>query len=385
MALYLAGYKDNPITYADAPVIISPGLGRTWKGDHWEGSYNPWLVTPPRNFGENIASIQGFFYVPPPNDIFVLWTYTNITDWPGWEVKYYHFDAGTGEVVNTVSAGSVFGTVYISSIEFGDLGHAYVTWSSSTSCSQINWQTGANESSLWSIDPYYGGWSQRRIFSNILVNKQQNRILGVQYPLIEVWKDIFGTPTIDFSIRIGNTVKDLAYESNNYGWVLMSDAQILKIAWGESSMRLEMASSVQAFNATDLGYYLAYDSSRKRLAVYRWMPDATDGSSRSRIEFYETIPKPQYLLDPVPITSHDSGEYVKFVSKVIGSMGEGFAGATADVELVAPNNHGKVLSPTALSGVVGDINVSYEAPQVAATDTLQLTVEYTDDMTTEGG
>ena len=379
MALYLSQYIDNPLSYNLWPGFYNPDPGYVWD------KYNPYLRTLPRIYDESITSIKGFFYVPPPKDIFVLWTMGVQTTWPSWNINYWRFDGQTGAFIERSGSDDELSFTYIGSVEWGDFGHLYATLGSTTNLYQINWETGALEGSSWMISPY--SWNPiRRIFSYYMVNRTNDKILAQNYPYLEIWKDVYsGTPTREWYMKLPTGVKDLAYESNNYGWVLMDNGGILKVDWN-TKRRVELFSSIQAYNPTDKGNYIAYDSLRKRLACYRWLSDATNGAAQNRIEFYETVPKPQILTSPVPVTRHRANDYVKLSANIVGSVGEGFAGASAIVELVSPGNHGQVISPNANSGKAGDIAISYKAPntEITVEDTIKLTVNYEDDITIEG-
>jgi hypothetical protein len=369
MSLYLTQVKENPLSYALWPGYVNPDPGYVWD------KYNQYLHTPPRIYNESITDISGFTYIPPPRDMFVLWTMSNIAQWPSWSARSHYFDAQTGELI---SQQNFVAQSYITSIEVGDLGHSYCTFAHTTDCAQKNWETLADESAIWHIHPYRGNFNPSRIFGNLIVDRQNDKILAVAFPNIDIWTGVTrGTPTLVWSMRTANTIRDMAYESNDYGWILTTNGHIYKIDWNKYK-RLEMVSSVQAYNPTDKGYYLAYDQKRKRLAVYRWMPDATDGAARNRIEWYETVPKPVFVTEPVPVNRHRTGDSVRFVSNVIGDLGEGFTAISGEAELVAPNNHGAVISPNVVSGAVGEVNIAYQAPEEAATDTIKLTVEYPD-------
>lgn len=372
MALFLSQYVDNPLTYSLWEGYSNPDPGYVWD------KYNQWLHTPPRIYSETVSYLRGFFYVPPPRDILVLWGWTTQSVWPGWGVYAWYFDAATGEFLERAD-GNIFGIHYSNSVEWGDLNHLYATRNETTDCFQLNWLTFAEERAAWSISPY--SWNPKRVFSHILVDKQNDKILGASYPRLDIWSGVTrGTPTLDFSMKLPTTVKDLAYENNDYGWLLLTDGQILKMDWNQYK-RIEMASSIQSINSEDRDYLLAYDSYRKRLSVFRLMEDAVDGAARNRIEFYETVPKPMFLTEPVPVSRHHAGDFVKFKANIVGDMGEGFSGGMGQVSLVAPNNHGRVLSTSIVSGIAGDFNISYQAPATEETETIRLQVEHDDDIT----
>jgi hypothetical protein len=376
MALYLSQTKENPIVYPLWPGYSNPDPSYVWD------KYNPFLHTAPRIYDETLTSVTGFTYIPPPRDIFVLWTMLNISRWPSWEARSYYFNAQTGDYI---SQQAFVAQSYITSIEIGDLGHAYCTFASTTDCAQKNWETLADESASWKIRPYRGNFNPGRIFAAILVDRQNDKLLGYQVPNLDIWTNVTtGTPSLSWCLRQPLGLKDLAYESNDYAWLLCSAGEIIKLDWNKNK-RIELVSSIQNANPTDRGYSLAFDQKRKRLAMFRWMPDATDGAARNRIEFYETIPKPRYITEPVPITRHRTNDAVRFRSNLIGDVGEGFSGATGEVSLVAPNNHGSVVSPAVLSGALGEIEMVYKAPDDIATDTIKIETTFTEDITLEGG
>jgi hypothetical protein len=377
MALHLVQYTNNPLTYPifercwESPPSVWPlpaSIGSTIN--------NPFLVTCPKQCSRSLRTVSAFFYVGPPDDMYVLWGLNYEVRWPGWSIMKWYFDASTGILKEASDMG---GYIFVTTAEIGEFNHVYATFGSTTDCWQINYKTAANESSSWCIHPY--GWNPKRIFSNLVVNRQNDRIIGVQYPYLEIWDNVTSiTPTRTFQMRLPYSIRDMAYESNQYVWAISTNGQIYKIDWKDNK-RIEMLSSIQ-ITPSDKDYFAAYDTYRKRLCIFRWMEDATDGSAQNRIEFYEAVPKPACLIAPVPITRHRSGDFTKFVAKIVGDMGEGFGGATGTASLVSPNNHGKILSPTVLSGITGDFNISYQTPntEISVIDTIKLEVELPEDI-----
>jgi len=366
MSLYLTNSKVNPLAY------------KLWDGTSPLIHYNEYLVTLPRLYMEELLSICGFYYSGPPDDCFYLWTLHNQYYWPSWSVNRYKFDAATGNLLERFDAQSIFSVVYIDSVQLADLNHCYATWRNTMMVGQVDNTSLADQGSQWSFNSW--NWTPQRHFDRYVVNRVTDTVLGSSGFVLEIWTDVRGTPRQIYGQKLPTTVSNIAYESNEYAWVLLSTGQILKVNWG-TNPRVEMFSSIQSPDPTDRQRLLAYDSLRRRLAIYRWKPNASDGSAQSQIDFYQTIAKPFALTAPVPVNTCRAGGITQFVANVTGSMGEGFVGQQGVVSLVSPKNHGVILSPNPVSMMNGSMLISYQAPSSPYDEEIQLDITFSDTIT----
>ena len=196
------------------------------------------------------------------------------------------------------------------------------------------------------------------------MNPRPARIPASQHPN-ESLAERFGI------LRLPNLISSLCYESRKYCWVITTDGVILKANY--LIPRWEMISTVQNPSPDTLKYLIAFDTKRNRVVVLRIRPDAADGACQIQLEFYYPMVKPAYLTQPVPVSSLRSGSRVILAANLIGDAGEGLTPYTVSGAMVAPVE-GYLATPFSGTEMDGRVCFQYQAPDIACTETLQLSV-----------
>jgi hypothetical protein len=340
----------------------------------WSGAppaYNPYLVTPPRIYPESVIRISHFYYDPGRNQ-FHLWVQLAITAWPSWAVRRYDFDA-EGICLGYTSMG-IWPTSWVNHGVLGSYGSVYATWNSNYTITEMNILNMWPDTGMWSINP--SQWNPSSIFSYALVNREDNLIVGVTSWYLQIW-DISGTPTLLKKLRLPYTLGYLCWESREICWIITQNGLVGKINYQRTNPRWEMLSSVQNPEPSALGYSIAFDTKRNRIAVLRWLPDAADGACRIQLEFYRPLYRATGLTDPVPVSPLRTGKIVSFVSQLYGTNGEGVTTSLMNGELQAPAA-GTLLNPGIWSDLSGAANFRYQAPAAPASEVLAVSATVTD-------
>lgn len=354
-------YPDNGQCYANPPAGM------------W--NYNRQLLTCPQHFHQSISTVNNFFY-EPGNDKLIAYITLATTYWPSWDIERYEFSAESGAWLNradvfakraALSANAAFWTGYGS---VGSFNKVYA-------CSR------AGVGGLMEIDPINGGqvdggwsgntyaWNPQSIYTFCLVNRNDAYFVGASNWFLEIWKNLGASPCKVTALRLPNTISYLCYESRNYCWAITHDGVILKADY--RIPRWEMISTVYAPTADTRGYYLAFDTTRKRVVVLRWLADGADGACRLQLEFYYPMVNAGQLTQPVPVTSLRAGTRITLAAHLIGEAGEGVTPYNVKGALVGPAA-GRLVNPFSGTELNGRVCFQYQAPSEACTETLQLNI-----------
>jgi hypothetical protein len=188
---------------------------------------------------------------------------------------------------------------------------------------------------------------------------------------LDCWRNISTTPERFAQLRLPNILNYLAYESQNYCWVITQDGVILKADY--QIPRWEMISAVTDPETDTIKYYIAFDTKRHRVIVFRHRPDAADGACQNQLEFYYPMVKPAQLTQPVPVSSLRDGKQILFVAHLIGDAGEGMTPYTV-LGSMSDALAGTLVTPFSGTESNGKVCFKYEPPTAGCVNTLQLTV-----------
>ena len=357
MALY-------PIS-TQAPCIIY----HPWDGVGPLIHYNDYRVTTPRIYDESLNSIRHFFY-DPGADKLVGFAQFNTYKWPSWAVWRYEWDPISGADLNRIPS-NIFAMSWANRAGAGSYNAIYTTWNTNYKISQVNASTLAPDSGMWEIDPWT--WNPQRVFNFAVVNRENKVIAGIAFWYLETW-DISGTPTLKGQLRLPQSTGYLSYEDRRHCWIITQNGLIAKANY--QIPRWEMLSSVQDPSPDAITYLCAFDTKRKRLAVFRQRPDAEDGACQCQIEFYYPLYRVAGLTEPVPVSRLRAGDLVRFVAHLYGDTGEGVASYLLNGELLEPVT-GQLLTPVSGAELCGGSIFRYRAP-AACTDTLKISATITD-------
>jgi hypothetical protein len=357
-------YKDNKTCYPP------PGPPQ----QNW--AYNRHLITCPRHYRQTTSDVANFFY-EPGNDLLVAHIILDTTYWPGWDARRYEFSPDDGSWLNRDAVLSreadtfigIWGAAWTAKATMGSFNKIYACRKSETKIREVFWKTAEPPENGWWVDPYT--WNPKSTYFYAVVNRVDELLAAISSWTLDCWCNIGTTPRRYAQLRLPNVPGYLAYESRNYCWVITKDGIILKADY--QIPRWEMMSSVQNPTSDAKGYYITFDTKRKRVVVFRWRQDAADGACQNQIEFYYPMVSPAVLTDPVPVTSLRAGRRIELVSHLIGSAGEGLTPYTVEGEMVPPVE-GRLLTPFTNTERNGRISLHYQAPDYGCTETLALKV-----------
>jgi hypothetical protein len=343
--------------------------------------YHRELITCPRHFQQTTLAVPHFFY-EPGNDRLVAQILLNTTYWPSWDARRYEFDPDTGSWMNRDSVlnrdddswTGIWGASWTGAATMGSFNKIYACRNSETKIREISWRTAVPIDNGWWVDPYT--WNPKSIYNFAVVNRVDNLLAAAASWTMDCWANIGATPERFGQLRLPNVLNYLAYENRNYCWGITKDGVIVKADY--QVPRWEMISTVQDPTDDARGYYLTFDTKRKRVVVFRWREDAADGACRNQLEFYYPMVSPARLTKPVPVTSLRAGKRLVFVSHLIGDAGEGLSPYTVEGEMAAPVE-GRLITPFTNTERSGRAAFQYQAPDSDCIETLRLrtTVEET--------
>lgn len=355
MSLYPIKSASNVVPYNVWNGVI-PGYG----------GYNSYLRTPPRIYDASLTSITSFYY-DANYDQYILHGWGAKLWWPGWFTGRWAFNAETLEFVSYGDT-SFWVEAYTAGVEVGSFGKIYACRIDSRLINEVDTYT-LIPTGGWNTNPpdWGGGW-----FSCAIVNRQDGIIGATAGKEFQTWD--FVNHQLLNRIQLPGAVADLSWQDRECCWAIGSDGTITKLNYKKGTV--EVLTSVQN-TMPGVQFALAYDVTRMRLGVFRYVPDAVDGHNQCAIELYRPIPRAATLTKPVPVTSLKNGAEILFSAHLVGDRGEGISPYTINVDLAEPKN-GRVLTNIAHSGANGGIDFSYKAPDETVTDTVELTATITD-------
>jgi len=330
-----------------------PYTGSGYLGIVW----NPWLITPPRIYPENVLSIPHFFY-EPSNDYIVAYIWFNCIEWPGFTFECLVWRASDFSFVGRATAGYIAGQ-WANHAGVGSYNKIYTTQKVSTEVQEVPWNSLWWLSGMWKVDPYT--WTPPSTYIYAVVNREDRLFVGIAGGMLDVW-DISGTPTRRSRLRIsGPYLGYLTYENRDYCWIITSTGEISKANYRRDPPRWEMFSTVQDPTPDAINYLITFDTRRKRVIVLRQLPDAVDGACRSQFEIYYPMYKVVGLTDPVPVSRIRAGDKASFVAHLYGDNGEGVTPFVIDAEMTPPVE-GVLLNPFSTSELNGSTSFRYQTP-----------------------
>lgn len=343
-----------------------------YQGQLW---YNGRLVTCPRHYRQTVTDVPHFFY-EPGDDKLIAHILLATTYWPGWDARRYEFSAETGEWLNRDSVLNreddsfigIWGAAWTHHATMGTYNKIYACRKTETAIREITWRTAEPVENGWWVNPYT--WNPQSVYNFAVVNRVDNCLAGVSSWTLDCWRDITGTPKLFGKLRLPNTLTYLAYESRRNCWGITRDGIIVKADY--QIPRWELISTVQNPTPEAKGYAITFDTKRKQVVVFRWLPDAEDGACRNQLEFYYPVAKATLLTQPVPVNPLKGGEQITLVSHLVGDAGEGITPYTIEGELEPPEE-GYLLTPVSGTGFNGRAAFVYQAPYETCTETLKLT------------
>lgn len=331
-------------------------------------TYNEWLIAPPRKYNASINRISQFFYAPV-EDVYVVFLWTSILFWPGWDFYRVAWNASDGSVNEQYTGhegANLFFSHWTGPISVGGYNKFYAPGAAYLEVKEVDWIT-----STWPGWKCFD-WADRYppCFSFAIVNRADKIVAGIAAsPVIYIFN--YETHELLGKVAIRDCGYSMAYESDKHLWVSHTTGELAKINY--QTRRHEMLSKIENPTSEDLSYRCAFDTKRKILTILRHKSDAADGACRLQLEFYNPVPRAKILTAPVPLSTLQAGNKITFAAHVLGDGGEGIASQAVAAELAEPAA-GTLDSNQLWSGLNGAVEVGYNAKEDAV-ETLILSTE----------
>lgn len=335
--------------------------------------YHPYLCTPPRMYREEIgpSGVRGFYY-DANKDRYILITLMRFAAWPSHRTNVYEIHPDTGLTTTRLLGESIIGMAFTRSHENGQFRKVYANkfagGGSNTiaSVSPTTYEIDLNDIVVESAD--VGGFG----INKFLLNRQDGIVaLG---DVSQIRRYNYNTPVELTALSMPElSVSDMAYEDLQRGWVLLSNAAegLTAVKINYLTEKVEVLTKVQS-DGTELDAAIAYDGTRKNIAVFRQMDPDTDGASLDALEIYKPIIVPTNLTSPVPQSRIVPGKTVVMVANLIGDRGE--AGSIKPVT-ITNSGDGTILQPTVTPHSNGTVTFQYLAGENPGNDTITLSVD----------
>jgi hypothetical protein len=328
--------------------------------------YNPDIIEP--NL-QTLTSVNQFYY-DINEDIYYLWVWFDQKYWPGWGTARFKFNASTGVLIerseenwwasvythfaSSALGGFLFGTrndqCYVYGMNATDLTlNGFVT---------NNWRY--TSPSLWQIYRY------------ATVNMEDRLLIGAGNGSFDVYD--YTVPSLKHYMPQVGVTQSLVMEDNELLWAAHTNGLITKYNYKKN--RYEMISTLEYRDISDLsGIRIAYDSTRKRLGVFLWVPDNTlTGENQCRLQFYDLLPQGALLTSPVPLAELKQGVVTSFGLSLVGDAGEPISGKSITCTLDAPAD-GVLYDGVIYTDTTGQTTTRYKPELSGVEDTIRAEVE----------
>jgi hypothetical protein len=378
MALWSQGLKSPCYQY---PEIDWDWSGALWRRPAWfKGLYmESWTA----------ISLKKTWFYEPGNDLLCLFVTVAVfySQLQSHKISRYDFSPQTGDLVREVVISTIFPAVGPWSTMFaclGSYGKIYSTSASKAGVYETHWE------SLSPVGWFSGDYPLWYVIlptvwpPQAVVNREDDYCLAVSGNQLYTFRDLSGAPTLTRRTILSNAPGYVCYESRESLWYVDKVGLMGKYAY--QAGRWEGQASVQRETVAATNYMVAFDTLRKRLAVFRDVPDdPATGACRCEIEFYRPLVRVGRetgatggLTDPVPVTPLRAGQRARFVAHLVGEAGEPLPPYLVQGSLADPAE-GYLVNRTAAGNRLGVVEFLYQAPALGGNEeTLELSTTITD-------
>lgn len=291
--------------------------------------YHTELLVPPRIYSETIASIDGLFVSreKTATSDFVIHVLTTMSQiyYPSYRWLDFAFDGATGAFIDRVEV--LYGDLYQRTVHparDGSLWRVSVLGSfAEIDPSTFEEVPGSTESAA-----KYGATT----LDLPLVDRSQNLVI------MKTNNDVNAVGCYDFTtgalirrINISGAAAAIFAEDARRAYVLTTQGMLNLIDYSTGEI-LSTTKAPQAESGA-LGSLLTWDRFLRRLLLFTWRADDTDGASLSSISGYYPIPQPVGITKAIPLIPPRVGRTVPMLSRAYGDAGEAIPGVkmVADV------------------------------------------------------
>lgn len=174
----------------------------------------------------------------------------------------------------------------------------------------------------------------------------------------------------------------VGYEDEQYMWILSSGSNWNTATDGRQSLlkynylrnRIELLTELQTAGSSDRMTGIAFDTKRKKLGVVRIRPDLTNGQHDNAFEIYAPQIAATKVTVPVNIVPISDESRVTFVSHVLGSKGE--AGGSREVTISCSPTAALITTPKLITEANGRVDFTIEPHTAGASEAV--TVSHVD-------
>lgn len=317
-------YESDPLAYR-----------LPWNGS---GPYNAYLVTPPRQYAEEIAGmlwcapmrldlpgLRGVYYG-------TLATLEQIY-WPSWDVALFLSDAA--------------GAVTRVPVEDGFMFYA---WTRTISAS---WQgvlyrtdvTGAMQPVTMIVTQQADGSLLATYSTGDSVEASHFGVVGISWPIVDQDRDLvvlvdysqayinvhtLSTGALIRQINMSGTVASIAAADTGQVYVLCTNDR-LNVVDIDAGRIVGTSLCPRTPGATDV--VLGWHGQYRRLLLAEETPPASDGASTIRVRGYYPVPIAVDLTKPIPLIPPRVNRSVPVAVRVIGDVGEPIAACVVEGEI----------------------------------------------------
>lgn len=309
--------------------VFQTGLVPYRRPDEWGGIptgiglqslYNPWLITPPREYAEAFGGVGPFVLysdrtetITGPTTIGLI-AWTNRIYWPGWEIVHYKFDGVSGALLSRSAV--VWGAVeaaWTSGVQQGFDGRLWRSYL--TDLHELSDDLGQT---LRVIPASRFG----RAATKLPVPDVQNDIIVLPSEAVLTAIDVYRLSTGEHLRRIhtSDVPGAICPERRGRVFVLGKTRQLLNLINFETGEIMATWKCPSPVGAQKM--LLSWDVVYRRLLVFAWTPDAENGASTSRVIGYYPLPIATNLCTPIPLQVPRKGRTVPVLTRVVGDAGE---------------------------------------------------------------
>lgn len=344
---------------------IDQAFDYTTQAAPWEGfDRNPSIPYP---YVEGNADVMAFYYYPA-TDAYYMVSMNRTKAYPGWSAKRYIFTAD-GALSSSIDF-SFWNAHYTDNVVPGEDGNVYVTRNDQLFVYSANGETLGLTG--WVTNDWRTShpelWKQH---SFAYLVPSSHVMVGSGGGTIDVYD--YTTPSLLRSIPCISVVSSMAGESKDCLWLSHQNSLLAKVNFTVG--RYECVTSINYRDITNVReVHIAFDSKRKRIAVFLERTDDVTGACRHLIQFYNLIPQPGILTDPVPLQELKAGEYTSMDVSLLGEAGEPVSGRQITLSLEEPST-GHLGTSLITTAANGQATFGYTPASMGGTDTITATVE----------
>jgi hypothetical protein len=285
-------------------------------------TYNSYLITPPRIYAEELAQLRGFFIARERTPFSDFTIHLIATTWdiyyPGYNYVRWRFDGLTGAYLSRRVG--LPGSLYdydIHQARDGSLWRVSIL------------------GSFFEVDPvsYEEIDDSRQEASKYgattldlpLVDRAQNLVvMKTNNELFQIGVYNFTTGALIRRISISGTPEVIIAEDERRCYVVSTNHMLNLVDYSTG----QVLSTLRApgYETGALGSKYAWDRFLRRLLVFTWRANATDGACLSTVAGYFPKPLAVGITKPIPLLPPRAGRTVPCLTRVYGDAGEAIPG-----------------------------------------------------------